>query len=148
MWQVTSLDMFIRTFITEFTEVMYLPQTDSRFLSSPGRHHPLCRRQRQRREHSFSGGLDSGSKTHSCEEGAAWGAVTSQSSRHGGNHQTLLPSHQFGLDVDFTSGLIPSRYRLLVLLKLTMLKITRWAGETWAKHDNVEDHPLGRRDMS
>jgi len=36
----------------------------------------------------------------------------------------LLAAYQSGLDVDFTSGLIPSLYKLLVLLKFTILKIT------------------------
>ena len=39
--------------------------------------------------------------------------------------QTLLNCYHFGLLVDLTIGVIPSRYNDLVLLKLTMLKMTR-----------------------
>ena len=36
----------------------------------------------------------------------------------------LLPTYHFGLLVDFTTGDMPSLYRLLVLEKLTTLKMT------------------------
>ena len=39
--------------------------------------------------------------------------------------------HHLVLEEDLTRGLMPSLYRLLVLLKLTRLKITRWPDSTF-----------------